>query len=313
MSFSDMMSSGRGPGVIGMILALVVLLGFGVLFMFAFDEGFQGPGKSIESVVKAQAKEIEDDHATIVAGEARLAKAPELVATADSLRKLQLQIKTGVQKIASLKTSVAEGKKAVEAKIKEHEEYKDRYRAFVRGNAKGQTLETLQTVSGAVYKNVTIREVSAVGMQIRHDEGHKRINFDELPAEMRDYYQFDAKQREKALAEEDVGRSQHEAAAAVANQVADAQMAKQREADVGVAKEKIRREMAQKEGQIGALQTEISNLQQASQNAAAEAASARAAGHIHINKVSGIEGNIRSKQNKITGLNNEISALRARL
>lgn len=35
MSFSDMMSSGRGPGVIGMILALIVLLGFGVLFMFA--------------------------------------------------------------------------------------------------------------------------------------------------------------------------------------------------------------------------------------------------------------------------------------
>ena len=313
MSFSDMMSSGRGPGVIGMILALVVLLGFGVLFMFAFDEGFQGPGKSIESVVKAQMKEIEDHHAAISAGEARLAKTPELAATAGSLSKVQLQIKTGVQKIASLKTSIAENKAAVEAKIKDLEEYKNRYRAFVRGNAKGQTLPTLQTVSGAVYKNVTIREVTAVGMQIRHDEGHKRINFEELPPEMRDYYQFDAKQRDKALADENVGRNQHEAEAAVADELADAQMAKQREANAGLAKEKMQREITQKEGQITALEAEIKNLQQASQRAAAEAAAARAAGHMHLNKVSGIEGSIRAKQNQIAALNNEIAALRARL
>ncbi len=313
MSFSDMMSSGRGPGVIGMILALIVLLGFGVLFMFAFDEGFQGPGKSIESVVKAQAKEIEDHHAAISAGEATLAKAPQLVSTADSLSKVKLQIKIGAQKITSLKTSVAEGKKAVEAKIKEHEEYKDRYRAFVRSNAKGQTLETLQTVSGAVYKNVTIREVTAVGMQIRHDEGLKRINFEELPVETRDYYQFDAKQRDSALAEENVGRSQHEVEAAAANDLMDAQMAKQREADAGLAKEKMQREIVQKEGQISALEAEITNLQQASQRAAAEAAAARAAGHMHLNKVSGIEGTIRAKQNNIAGLNSEIAALRARL
>jgi hypothetical protein len=59
MSFSDMMSSGRGPGVIGMLMALVVLVGFGVLFMFATDEGFQGGDQSIESIIKHQAGDIE--------------------------------------------------------------------------------------------------------------------------------------------------------------------------------------------------------------------------------------------------------------
>ena len=45
------MSSARGPGVIGMIMALIVLLGFGVLFMFAFDEDLQGGGQTIEALV----------------------------------------------------------------------------------------------------------------------------------------------------------------------------------------------------------------------------------------------------------------------
>jgi hypothetical protein len=50
MSFSDLMQSGRGPGVIGMLLALVVLVGFGLLFMFAFDEGLPNkPKRSMRS------------------------------------------------------------------------------------------------------------------------------------------------------------------------------------------------------------------------------------------------------------------------
>ena len=77
MSFSDMMSSGRGPGVIGMVMALIVLLGFGLLFMFAFDEGLQGGSQSIQSVIAQQAKHIIDDQQAITTGRESLAKIPE--------------------------------------------------------------------------------------------------------------------------------------------------------------------------------------------------------------------------------------------
>lgn len=51
MGFTDMMSSGRGAGVIGSIMAVVVLGGFVLLFVLVFDEGLQGGGETIESVI----------------------------------------------------------------------------------------------------------------------------------------------------------------------------------------------------------------------------------------------------------------------
>jgi hypothetical protein len=34
MSFTDLMSSSRGPGLIGTLMALLVLVGFGTLYLF---------------------------------------------------------------------------------------------------------------------------------------------------------------------------------------------------------------------------------------------------------------------------------------
>ena len=44
MGFSDLLSSSRGPGVIGVLVALLVLGGFGTLFV-VFDDNMQGGGK----------------------------------------------------------------------------------------------------------------------------------------------------------------------------------------------------------------------------------------------------------------------------
>ncbi len=49
-------------------------------------------------------------------------------------------------------------------------DYKDEYRAYARGKAKGETIETLETLTGVIYHNAIIREVTAIGIQIRHDE-----------------------------------------------------------------------------------------------------------------------------------------------
>ena len=88
MSFTDMMSSHRGPGVIGMVMGLFVLLGFGVLFVFAFDEGSQGGDLSIESVVRYQAKEIDGYQANIVSGQQNLDQAPARITQARELARL---------------------------------------------------------------------------------------------------------------------------------------------------------------------------------------------------------------------------------
>ena len=52
--FEDIFSSSRGAGVIGALLALLVLVGFGTLFLFVFDKGMQGGDITIESVIRDQ-------------------------------------------------------------------------------------------------------------------------------------------------------------------------------------------------------------------------------------------------------------------
>ena len=223
------MSSARGPGVIGMLMALVVLVGFGLLFMFAFDEGMQGADQSIESFIAHQAKEIDNIKHTISRGEVQLGKAPALVAAEKELKatKRENQFREGM--VGSLKQGIVAANQSIAAKTQEFEAYKDEYRAFTRSKAKGQTIERLQTRTGEVYEKVTIRQVTPIGIQILYDGGQKRINFEDLPPAMQDHYQFDPKQKAAALASENTVRKEHEAAVSVATAAEGQQLAAQRQ------------------------------------------------------------------------------------
>jgi chromosome segregation ATPase len=313
MSFSDMMSSGRGPGVIGMVMALIVLLGFGLLFMYASDEGSMGGHQSIESLIAHQAKEIEGYNASIAHGRKTLELAPGRTATSKELTRLKRENQAAVGTIANLTKAVEAGKADIAQRTANFEAYKNEYRAFVRGKAKGETMDQLVTLSGAVYKNVNIREVSAIGIQIRHDEGQKRIAFEELPEAMKDHFQFDPKQKEEAVNIEIAARGDHDAAVAAANEIAEQQMDAQRAQDAQEAKARLRAEIAAKEAQISSLKSEIEGLQRDRERAEAVAAAARASGKVHINKSGNIGGNIRSKESKLAGLQSEVAQMKSGL
>ncbi len=309
MSFSEMMSSARGPGVIGMILGLMVLLGFGCLFMLAFDEGFQG-GKSIGSVIARQREEIANYQEGITNGQQALDKSPALLKNSDELDRLQRGSKLRQDNITQLITRIANAKTDIANRLKVYENYKDDYRAYARGKAKGESIDKLETVTGAVYKNVTIREVTAVGIQIRHDDGQKRIPFEELPQAMKDRFQFDPSQKVKALADEAAARSVHEAAVAVADGLADQQAAKDRAKGVEENHQKVLQTIAIKEAEIVSLKQDIISLRQDMSRASSEASSARAAGHIHIDRTSNVGDSIQSKQNRIAAVQAEINQLK---
>ena len=307
------MSSGRGPGVIGMVMALIVLLGFGLLFMFAFDEGLQGGDQSIESIIAHQAKDIIYDQQSITAGRESLAQAPTKLANIKELSRLKRENEALETNIVQLVSAVATGKTDVVKANDVFEAYKDQYRAFVRNKAKGESIEKLETLSGVNYLNVNIREVTAIGIQIRHEGGQKRIAFEDLPAEMRDRFQFDQTQKQEALAQEAETRENHEAAVAVAETMADQQMDQKREMDTAKAKAKSKRAIVMKEVQIKSLEDEIHSLNAELNQAAVAADAARAAGRMHLNKSNGISVTIRSKQNRIVTLKSEINQLRSAL
>lgn len=263
MSFSDMMQSGRGPGVIGMLLALVVLVGFGLLFMFAFDEGLQGADQSIESVISHQAREIEDTKSGIARGEKTLEGAPLLIAAEKQLGAIKRENQFREGNIGGLKQAIVAANDAIAAKMKDIEAYKEEYRASVRAKAKGELIERLETRKGDAYDKVTIREVTPIGIQIMHAGGQKRIPFEDLPAAMQDHFQFDPKQKAEAVAKENAVRDEHESAVTVATNAADQQAAAQKQRDAEANREKTIRAITMKQSRVESLKDEIKNLGEA--------------------------------------------------
>jgi hypothetical protein len=214
MSFSEMMSSARGPGVIGTLMALGVMAIFVILFIFAFDERFQGGAQSIQSVIAQQAMDIDSYQSNISDGQKVLVNLPVLTKNANELARLIRQNDGDAGKMETMGKDMDAAKAEVANRSEAFEAYKDRYRQFVRSNARGEIMESLETQSGAIYKNVNIREVTAVGIQIRHDEGQRRIPYEELPESMQDRFQFDAKQKAAALTKEQELWNEHESAVA---------------------------------------------------------------------------------------------------
>jgi hypothetical protein len=139
MSFSDLMSSGRGPGVIGMVMALIVLLGFGLLFMVATDEGFQGGDQSIESLIAHQAKDIEFSKGALERGVKSLGDAPERIKWTKELNSLQRGTPVFKERIVALGGNIQSRKAEAVRGERAFEDYKNQYRAHVRSKAKGES------------------------------------------------------------------------------------------------------------------------------------------------------------------------------
>ena len=263
MSFSDMMSSARGPGVIGTLMALAVMAIFVMFFVFAVDDRFQGGGQTIESVIAQQAHDSDFIKSGIAEGRQTLSGVPALMVNSKELGRLKRENESLEGRIVALGANVELGKAELARRYEAFEDYKDQYRAFVRGKAKGESLATLETQSGTIYKNVNIREVTAIGIQIRHDDGQKRIPFEELPEAMKDYYQFDPQQKVAAVAKEQATWNEHEAAVSVANLDSNRRLEGQAAKDAEAAREKLTRAIAIKISRTGSLSEEIQSLEKA--------------------------------------------------
>jgi hypothetical protein len=263
MSFTDMMSSGRGPGVIGMVMALFVLIGFGLLFMFAFDEGFQGGELSIEGMIAQQAKEIQKSQGSIILGQEKLTQAPAMILKVKELASLKSKNQGYKDSIVNLTKAVETSNSKLVSLKKDFESYKDEYRAFVRGKAKGEERAKLETKDGTVYEDVMIRDVSAIGVQIRHRGGQKRIPFEELPNAMQDYFQYDPNQKAEAMASENAARAGHEAAVAVTDEHQKQLMAAARVREAEANKVKAAQAITLKTAQFEDLEDRIEQMEEA--------------------------------------------------
>ncbi|MEO5913463.1 MAG: hypothetical protein ABIS50_04470 [Luteolibacter sp.] len=303
MAFTDLMLSYRGPGLIGTLMALFVILGFSLLFMFAFDEGFQGGNWSIEKVIAHQATEIENYQAMREDHSRRLEQARVRVSDEKELARMKRESRWQLEKIASLGNAIELGTEVVSRETEVFDAYKDQYRAYVRGRAKGETLAKLETSSGGVYTNVSIRGVTAVGIEIRHDDGFKRIPFEELPEEMKTRFQFDREQKEQALASEINARAELEAAVAMTDRIVDQETEQQRVEEERVRRNNVMRAIGQKEARVGALEDDIHQLNRSIPDENKKT----------LSRAGVMRGDISNKRREISTLRSQIAALRGSL
>lgn len=196
------MSSGRGPGVVGMLLALLVLVVFALLFLFAFDEGMQGKGKSLEAVIAEQTKEIEDGRAKLDGVRKRLEVLPGLELASKELASVNRENQIRAGSLDGLAKDVVAMRNQVASQVEEIDNYKNAYRAAIRDKAKGLEMDELRTRDGKVFTKVKVNKVTAQAMHVQHAGGITAIPYEVLPDDMQDLYQFDPKEKELFLAGE---------------------------------------------------------------------------------------------------------------
>jgi chromosome segregation ATPase len=190
MGFSDLLTSSRGPGVIGTLLALLVLVGFGTLYMFVFDEGLQGGGKTIEAVIRDDGLQIESNRRQIEAFKRQIEEGTRLREQAREIEQVKVRLESGAKTLAETTAERDAATTALADAEKAWEDYKDAYRASEWASAEGEELGDLKALSGKVYTKVVIRSVDHTGIQITDLTGPKSIDSADLPLDLQDRFQF---------------------------------------------------------------------------------------------------------------------------
>lgn len=187
--------------MIGTLLALLVLVGFGTLYIFVFDEGLQGGKRTIESEIREHGLSIDSNKEEIARIKKQLSDGEQFKEQEKELADLKAKVGRNTAQIGELTSGKAEAEGAVVQAGQKWEEYKDAYRAAEWARAKGEKLGKLVSLSGATYTDVVIREVNHKEMKFTDSTGPKGIDSSDLPKELQDRFQFDT-EKKKVLVKE---------------------------------------------------------------------------------------------------------------
>jgi chromosome segregation ATPase len=209
MGFTDLVSSGRGPGVIGTLIAVFVLVAFGALYTLVFDPNNLENHKKIEAVVRDLGLEIDGKKTQIESYKKEVKLVAERKAQESELRELTARVEATAKRIEEAEAEQAAAEEAAKAAEKEWEDYKEEYRTATWAKAKGRELGTLTLSDGTVYENTTIRKVDHAGMDVMCSSGPKNIKFELLPTDLQDELQFDTVKRDDFVAGQDAAEANH--------------------------------------------------------------------------------------------------------
>ena len=173
----------------------VALLASGILWAGAASTS----AEDWEQLVRTQGEHIESLQRHL---EGLQKRQDETERRVDRLETLQKEVARLTDLMSELHQDVREIRSEVRGLQDELIDYRGRYRSWARANAVGERFPELRGSNGKIYKEVVIRKVTEVGLEVRHSGGTARIQHHELPAALADRFQFSVTDAQEVLAVE---------------------------------------------------------------------------------------------------------------
>lgn len=312
MSFGDLVSSGRGPGVIGMFMAIVVLVGFGVISIFVFDAELQGEDNSVAAVVRKQAEEIDMIHHQIETNNSVAADAAKVIANNKKLEELVKKNAADEAKLTELRETASNAKDTIFSATKEYNSYVTEYRNHTRRKAIGESIPELKLKSGDSYENVEIRDVSEIGVEIRHSGGQSRVAFEKLSTEWQERFQFDPEEKAKALAREAEAQKLFESSMAQDLAVEEGAEAEAADEPLPEGSEEITKAIRVKTMELARLKTFLGRLQAEAVKVETKDSIDRPKGRSDAQLMLSLRGRIQATESKMLAVARQIAALKTK-
>ena len=190
--FNDVLTSSKGPGVIGMLLAILVLGGFSGLGLMVLnsDGAVEIP---IEDQIKEQltrldeiAVDISDERNSLQMYRERQDK---LATKPIYEKRLARQIKAGADQQKEVEAVAVE----IDSLGEEWEDYKASYRKNERARIKGKVLDLSETL-GKGFEKVKVTGANPIELRLMLSTGPRGIPYEKLPLDLQDLLQFDAEE-----------------------------------------------------------------------------------------------------------------------
>ena len=110
----------------------------------------------------------------------------------DKLKATRAEFEAQSKGFLALKSELRNLQTEIDRTVAQYEDYRESYRARVRGSAAGLQLKTLETKAGKEYREVTIKSLSKTHMRINHVAGPATIAVPNLPDELVQRFHLDA-------------------------------------------------------------------------------------------------------------------------
>lgn len=208
---SDWFESYGGPGTVGVVLGLLVLLGFGGLTVAVWDGRFNGDNATaLANEIKGKELEVEGYLNEKIWLEKELVKQEQEKLLQEKTAALEKTASSVLAKKSELQKAI-EAEEATAEKIRQEKvAYREDYRVHERSRAEGESYDSLVLKNGRELKGVRILKVFPDRVSFATEFGSSAIDWSELPDSWSTRFQagegeleaFEAAAAEKRLARE---------------------------------------------------------------------------------------------------------------